>query len=248
MDLLGIHRLQQSDEFEDLILEELQQLSEQSRLLAGVDQIDERIDEVEVELVALIHETQNIEDLSHEGFCLLWDGCGLALTSLLYSGCSHGPDEFHESAAEVNVELPPLLELEHFGAELEGDFVVEGGVGVGGEEEELALQGSDAVVLVEYSDTFLEYLLHQGVVAQLPCPYDEADQFQAFVHLHEFQYRLLAVSHRYPSLAEVLDDREALGCRLSIFGDLREVPYNYSIDLEIAWPLARRCELGENTV
>jgi hypothetical protein len=28
MDLLGIHRLQQSDEFEDLILEELQQLSE----------------------------------------------------------------------------------------------------------------------------------------------------------------------------------------------------------------------------
>ncbi len=86
MYLLGIHLLQQSDEFEDLILEKLQQLSKQSRVLARVDQIDERIDEVEVELVTLIHETQNFEDLSHEGFCLLWDGCGLALISLLYSG------------------------------------------------------------------------------------------------------------------------------------------------------------------
>lgn len=62
---------------------------------------------------------------------MLWDACALGLP-LLYSGYAHQPYEFHQAIPEVNVELPPLLELQHLGTELVDDFVVEGGVGVGG--------------------------------------------------------------------------------------------------------------------
>ena len=93
---------------------------------------------------------------------------------MLESVLGHLPYELPQLPAEVYVKLLPLFKLHCLNAELVVNFVVKGGVDIVGEEEELIVQGSDADVLVEYSDSFLKYFFNQRGIIELSCLYHAA--------------------------------------------------------------------------
>ena len=72
-----------------------------------------------------------------------------------------------------------------------------------------------------------------------------AHQFQALMHLHELQYRLLPVGHGYFLPVDVLNEGEALRCYQLVVSNRTEMPYNDFTDFKTTLLHARGRELRE---